>query len=174
MMRRYVHHFDRVILKHIAQIPSWMRPIMQFATLVGQPPFTVGVAAAIIGYGAARDNLNLIILGSIAIVTLLISSILKLLLRRARPVNEYVKSMLIRTFSFPSGHAAGSLVSFGLVAFILESTFPWGMLASVCIYTFCFLIGVSRIYLGAHYPSDVLGGWTVGGVGLAAILVVGV
>ncbi len=173
-MKRYVHHFDRVILKQIARFPAWVQPIMQFATLVGQPPFTVGVAAAIIGYGVARDNFNLVILGGIAIVTLLVSSILKLLLRRARPVNEYVKSMLIRTFSFPSGHAAGSLVSFGLVAYLLESTFSRGTPVSACIYAFCFLIGVSRIYLGAHYPSDIVGGWIVGGMGLAAILVVGV
>lgn len=173
-MRRHVHKFDSTVIHQVRKLPLWVRPMMQFATLIGQPPFTVGVAAAIIGYGFARDNTSLVILGSIAIITLLISSILKILLRRARPVNDYVKNMIIHTFSFPSGHAAGSLVSFGLVAFLLELQFSWGYIAGVLIYAFCFLIGISRIYLGAHYPSDVIGGWIVGGAGLMAIALVGI
>lgn len=144
---------------------------MLFMTLLGQPPITVGVAAGVAGFGLAGHNQGLVIAGTIAIITFGISSILKLFLRRARPQNDYVRSMLIQTFSFPSGHAAGSLVSFGMLAYILAVNWPdWVAILSSTTLAICFLIGVSRIYLGAHYPSDVIGGWIVGAAGLATIL----
>ncbi len=156
-------------------MPHWVRPIMLFMTLLGQPPITVGLAAGIIGYGIARSNEWLISAGIIAIVTFAISSVLKIFLRRARPDNDYVRSMLIQTFSFPSGHAAGSLASFGIATYAVAAY--WPSLAIIAIPTtliVCFLIGVSRIYLGAHYPSDVIGGWIVGVMGIFALSVIGI
>jgi undecaprenyl-diphosphatase len=170
-MRRYVHHFDRIIIDKIVALPAWIRPTMLFMTLLGQPPITVGLAAGVTGYGLARDNTVLVASGCIAIGTFAISSLLKLFLRRARPDNDYVRNMIIHTFSFPSGHAAGSLVSFGLVAYIISVAWPvWAAAAIIITAILCLLIGISRIYLGAHYPSDVIGGWIVGGLGLFIII----
>jgi undecaprenyl-diphosphatase len=170
-MRRYVRHFDRTIISAIIKLPDWIRPTMLFMTLLGQPPITVGVAAGVIGYGLARDNAMLVINGCIAIITFAASSLLKPFLRRARPDNDYVRNMIIQTFSFPSGHAAGSLVSFGLVACIVSWSWPtWTIPAIAVTGCVCSLIGVSRVYLGAHYPSDVIGGWIVGGLGLLVII----
>lgn len=173
-MKKYLHSFDRVIIRKILQLPNWVRPIMLFATLLGQPPITVGLAAGMFGFGIARDNHLLVYAGLAAIVTIAVCSALKLFLHRARPDNEYVRGMLIQTFSFPSGHASGSLASFGIAAYIIALYWPtFTFIAALSVVIICFVIGISRIYLGAHYPSDVVGGWVVGILGIASVVATG-
>lgn len=172
-MRDHIHRFDHTFTGLVLRLPTWLRLCMEFFTLIGQPPFTVGIAAAVLGYGAALGKDHYVIAGWIAIGTLIVSSLLKLILRRVRPRNDYVRHMLFRTYSFPSGHAAGALVSYGLAAFIIASKWPdlsitaWGIALIIS-----GIIGVSRVYLGAHYPSDVVGGWFIGAIGLALIVLV--
>jgi membrane-associated phospholipid phosphatase len=62
------------------------------------------------------------------------------------------------TFSFPSGHAMGSMA---LVAALIVLVWPtsWRWPAIILGGLFVFLVGLSRIYLGVHYPSDILAGW---------------
>lgn len=173
--RRSLHSFDRAIIRVVLKLPDWTRPFMLFMTLLGQPPITIGIAAGMLGFGIAKDNHWVIAAGGIAIATLGLCSLLKIFLRRARPDNDYVRSMLIQTFSFPSGHAAGSLASFGIATCAIIQYFPLFSSFAVFVASFlCFFIGISRIYLGAHYPSDVIGGWIVGSLGIVAVLFSGI
>jgi undecaprenyl-diphosphatase len=144
---------------------------MIFVTTLGQPLFTVGSSMLVIGIGIGKNQDELIIAGSIAIITLNIATLLKLALRRKRPVTDYSEQMFFDTFSFPSGHASGSLVSYGLLCHLLF--LPGSVLLSftgVILALLIVLIGVSRVYLGAHYASDIVGGWIIGAIGLATIL----
>jgi undecaprenyl-diphosphatase len=90
---------------------------------------------------------------------------LKLTIHRPRPV--YAAALLqTGTWSFPSGHAMGSLVGYGMLAYILMLAFkgkrPVQTLIAVLAGTLIFAIGLSRLYLGVHYFSDVLGGYAAG------------
>lgn len=171
-MKESLHSFDRAVSGWVLRLPRWSRLVMEFFTLIGQPPFTVGIAATVLGYGLALGKDNYVIAGWIAIGTLVFASLLKLVLRRVRPRNAYVRSMLFQTYSFPSGHAAGSLVSYGLAAFVITAKWPeFAVAAWIAAVFISLMIGLSRVYLGAHYASDVIGGWLVGAIGLAFIVV---
>jgi undecaprenyl-diphosphatase len=72
--------------------------------------------------------------------------------------------------SFPSGHSLGSLVTYGLVAYFIVQArhkHPLRWFAIPCAAILVLLIGLSRIYLNAHYPTDVMAGWVLGGCWLA-------
>src|SRR5439155_11355775 len=97
---------------------------------------------------------------------------LKNLFERERPL---FRDLLIveTTKSFPSGHSMGSFFGYGLIAYFLVLMLPrvWLRVCAVCGLALLVLaIGFSRIYLGAHYCSDVLGGFAVGGVWLATCI----
>jgi membrane-associated phospholipid phosphatase len=87
---------------------------------------------------------------------------LKLVFRKNRP-QLWQPIITEKSFSFPSGHALGSLVLYGLIAYLLGNKYPQ---AAKLIYAFTvFLIaaiGLSRLYLGVHWPTDILAGYAIG------------
>jgi undecaprenyl-diphosphatase len=102
------------------------------------------------------------LLASVAIVGF------KHLFQRARP--EGALALGVHTYSFPSGHATASAASLLTLAYVLarERLLPWAALPVAAVAVL--LIGASRVYLDAHWASDVLGGWAVGsGLALAGI-----
>lgn len=171
-MRPLLHKFDERVKKIVDRWPANARFVMQFATTVGQPVFTVGIAFFAIGLGWGGANSPLMYAGVVALVVLVLSTIIKLLLRRSRPLTEYVTKMWMKTYSLPSGHAVGAIASYGLVGYVVSQPLV-GLeaLASLLFFTLLIgMIGVSRIYLGAHYATDVVAGWLLGGVALVIII----
>jgi undecaprenyl-diphosphatase len=95
---------------------------------------------------------------------------LKLAFHRPRPVAYFGPTPT--TYSFPSGHAMGSFCFYGVLAAILaarakERRTKWCIWAGATL--LIGLIGFSRIYLGVHYPSDVIAGYCAGAVWVAAV-----
>lgn len=86
---------------------------------------------------------------------------LKLGFERARPASIYGG---VESFSFPSGHATSSMVTFGFLAFLLCVRQRWRLRIPVLVLasTLIAAIGVSRLYLGMHWLSDVLAGYALG------------
>lgn len=92
--------------------------------------------------------------------------ILKALVARARP-GGLLPAVVETSFSFPSGHATAALTLFGFMTYLLCKMFPARkallLAASVILIGG---VGFSRLYLGVHFPSDVLAGYLVGGLWL--------
>lgn len=100
-------------------------------------------------------------------------TLLKLTLGRSRPLDLY-HDAAIGQFSFPSGHATSSMVIYGFLAFLLarRQTPPVRIGISAVAVTLIVLIGLSRLYLGAHWLSDVLGGFSLGLAWIALLAMV--
>jgi membrane-associated phospholipid phosphatase len=99
---------------------------------------------------------------------------LKLAFHRPRPVAYFGPTPA--SYSFPSGHAMGSVCFYGVLAAILAAR-ARGKGAKGSIWTAAMLligmIGYSRIYLGVHYPSDVIAGYCAGAVWVGAVVFLG-
>lgn len=104
-----------------------------------------------------------VLLGFVLSMTAFINFMLKLLIQRPRP--QFHPLIIENGFSFPSGHAMDSFVFYMTLVYLLYHltkkkllTIIAGILASVLVLT----IGISRVYLGVHYPTDIIAGYTAG------------
>lgn len=97
-----------------------------------------------------------------------LNSFLKYVFHRTRP--EALRIVEAAGYSFPSGHAMVSLCFYGMLAFLIARNIRsrhgriWVAVSSILLIS---AIGISRIYLGVHYPSDVVAGYTAGATWLA-------
>ncbi len=101
-------------------------------------------------------------------------SIIKLLVHRARPAND-VAYYTENSFSFPSGHSSASVALYGYIAYyFIRKLLTQGKRSVVgCVAVIMILlIGLSRLYLGVHYFSDVVGGYIVGMIWLLIGIVI--
>lgn len=171
-MRPLLHKFDERVKAVVDRWPLGAKFVMQIATTIGQPIFTVGIALFAMGIGWGEMNLPLMYAGAIALGVLVLSTVIKLVLRRRRPLTEYVTKMWMKTYSLPSGHAVGAIASYGLVGYLVVRSLSGFEALAAALFFICLIgmIGISRIYLGAHYATDVVAGWLLGGVALAIII----
>jgi len=140
-------------LRHVTELGStWAVTIVAVVTLL------LGVVLRRPRTGAA---------GAVTIaLASLVNGFAKIAVARARPdlLEPIVEE---HGFSFPSGHAALSMVAYGVVAVLVaRSPLSVGWRRTICagLGLVIFLVGVSRVWLGVHYPTDVLAGWAAGGV----------
>ncbi|MCC9746533.1 phosphatase PAP2 family protein, partial [Streptococcus agalactiae] len=85
---------------------------------------------------------------------------LKLIFQRVRPTLTHL--VFAGGYSFPSGHSMGTFMIFGSIIILLQYYMPksiWKLLCQGTLGLLIFLIGLSRIYLGVHFPTDVLAGF---------------
>lgn len=136
------------------------------SSLVIVPAFAVAVALLIRNrrYGAA---LFLTVVGAGSLV---INGTMKVLFERPRPSLDYAR--VLPDYSFPSGHTMNALTFYVALALILWSVFGrrTGLLALAVATVLAIGVGISRIYLGYHYFTDVVGGIFAG---IAWLIVVG-
>jgi undecaprenyl-diphosphatase len=145
--------------------PTWLLPAARNLTALGSVPVLLLVVAAVAGFLAlARRwwHLALVLGASTGGVLLLV--ILKRVFDRPRPT-VVPPLMLENTPSFPSGHAMMSAVIYLTLGTLLAQLCPrWReriYVVSVAV-VLTVIVGLTRLYLGVHYPSDVLAGWSVG------------
>ena len=144
--------------------PPWFEEMMRDITALGSYAFIIIVVAAAVGYLLLIRKWALALLMLVAVVGgMLISNLLKSGFDRPRPELDHAARVF--SPSFPSGHAMLSAVTFlTLGALLTRVNVDWRakvyFLSIAVLLTI--IVGLSRIYLGVHYPSDVIAGWCVG------------
>ena len=145
--------------------PAWLPEAARDVTSLGSIVVLVIVTLAAVGYLFLAGKSAVAWLMLIAVVGgIALSDLLKFAFARARPD---VVTPLARVFttSFPSGHATLSAITYLTIGAILARSQPSSPISLYFMSLAVFLtvlVGVSRIYLGVHYPTDVLAGWCIG------------
>jgi undecaprenyl-diphosphatase len=104
----------------------------------------------------------------------LMNSLLKILIARPRPSDDLVQILAqFRHKSFPSGHVSFFIELFGFLFFltyVLLKPKPLRRVSFVVLGALISMVGVSRVYMGAHWPSDVAGAYLSGGMWLLLMI----
>jgi undecaprenyl-diphosphatase len=145
--------------------PVWLYEVMRDITSLGGATIVFLITSIAIGYFIMRKEYASVFLVLAAVIGGTILDLeLKLLFGRVRPM-VVPQLVIVKTFSFPSGHSLMSTVVYlslaALIAGIHQRKKDKIYILVVALFL-TFIIGISRVYLGVHYPTDVLAGWSLG------------
>jgi undecaprenyl-diphosphatase len=167
--------FDEAVRSSVHQYASpALTSVMQFASFLGSTVFLAifGFLIFIVFWLLKRHRA-----ATLFAITMLGASILLFALkngfRRARP-EPFFETVLPVSYSFPSGHSLLSFCFYGVLAAILTARIErrfFQVIIWICAFLLVAAIGFSRIYLGVHYPSDVLAGYTAALIWVVAVAI---
>lgn len=144
--------------------PAWLEEAVRDVTSLGS--FTVlgfVLLAAVVFLALSGKPRTAVFVGFSVVGGTILSTVLKDLFDRPRP--EMIDAARVFTASFPSGHATMSAVVYLTLGLLLAEATAARRLKAYFVGLGIFMavaIGVSRIYLGVHYPTDVIAGWALG------------
>lgn len=163
-------HKLKEIEQKITQMPKKYHNFGLYVTLFGGIQIIIAILSALfIIYLFSYEGIYFkVIITSVFIMAL--NTLLKFYFAKKRPKSEYAKRF--KTYSFPSGHSSGSMIVYLNLAYLLTEIGILNVFVNFLIsITTILMIGWSRIYLKAHYLTDVLAGYTVGLIGFLFSLV---
>src|SRR5215470_4326462 len=149
-VRDWVHQYSSPSMTSAAKIASWL----------GEYGVTIALVIALVVFVVLRWHRAAIWLTITQAGALVLDLSLKYAFHRQRPAPFF--GPLPHTYSFPSGHALFSFCFYGVLAGLLADrikSLPIRICIGVAAAILIAAIGLSRIYLGVHYPTDVLGGY---------------
>lgn len=164
---------EPTLMRYLAEMRADWPHLTQAAgllTRVGGAPVTlaVGGLAALVLLLNRAPGTALLLAATVLGERLLVDG-LKDWIGRPRPPLDHILS---QSLAFPSGHSANSMTAFLATALIVSPPNRRAMFAWVA-FVLSVMIGLTRIWLGVHWPSDVIGGWALGLLAVAAALAVG-
>ena len=145
------------IILYLQSLGDWLVDPMRFITLLGDEEFFVLLMPIL--YWSIDAVLGLRV-GILLMLSNGFVSIFQLAFHSPRPFfyTADVRALVEETsFGFPSGHAMNGITVWGLIALSLRRTWTW-----IALVILIFLIGLSRVVLGVHFPVDVVAGWLFG------------
>lgn len=145
--------------------PAWLQIALLDLTAIGGPTVITLVVAAVVGFLCLQTRYRTaLVVAAAAVSGEVVNQLLKQLFLRPRPdVVPHLRD--VSTASFPSGHAMESAIVYLTLGVMLMRVAERRITKIYCLgiaVLVTLLVGISRIYLGVHYPTDVLGGWMLG------------
>lgn len=167
VVKGQTQQFDTAILRWMGSIGApWLDAAALEVTALGARVVVyMVVLVASVFMWQSRHHYSAALLWVSVIGSGLINSVLKLTFNRPRPDVFPWRTQHVGLASFPSGHAMTSIVVYGTLAFLVARLAPtrWlRRLVWIVAILVIVLVGLSRLYLGVHYPSDVLAGFLIG------------
>jgi undecaprenyl-diphosphatase len=165
--------FDQQILLALREVHKPILDVVMLGfTYMGEPVTLLalcsGLAIWFVNLGERSPAITLVVaaLGATGL-----DEWLKHLFGRARPM-LWERIVDVGQYSFPSGHAMISMVSLGMMGYLLTTKFPQWRIRVIGLTVFLIIgIGLSRLYLGVHWPSDIIAGYAAGMVWLLTCIV---
>jgi undecaprenyl-diphosphatase len=165
LLEQEIYTFDHMIIAWIHSLRPDLTPLMLFFTFFGSKDALVWFlflsAGVFIWKKRYWETLFLVIgigLGGF------FNLVLKWIFRRERP--SFSRLIEETGYSFPSGHSMGAFIFYGMLCMVLLHFLHTNKAKIILTSSTLFLIGMvglSRVYLGVHYPSDVIAGFAAGG-----------
>lgn len=138
-----------------------LQQFMYIITLGGYwPAYVILLAVLALILIPKKELKTWVILAATAAATFSANELMKVIFQRERPMEFF--QMEQGGLSYPSGHAMVSVAFYLLAALMLAKAFPKLKWAAVILGVVSFLPGLSRLFMGVHYPSDIIMGWLLG------------
>jgi undecaprenyl-diphosphatase len=174
VLRKHTDRFDDAVRSVIHDFASpVLTDVMRFVTNLGDWQVVMTATLCLLAYlWYRRDNTHILVALVAMMGAGILDASLKLAFHRARPDPFFTARPT--TYSFPSGHALISLCFYGLLAGTLthDMQSKWQrVLAWIAAVLLIALIGLSRVYLGVHWPSDVIAGYATALIWMGAVRV---
>lgn len=143
--------------------------IFKAISFICSPKFMIGLNVLLFIFIIVKKKYKLLIIVLSSISSVIINNLVKIIVRRERP--DYLRMVMEKSYSFPSGHAMISVLFFGSIIYLVNKyNLKYKKLITFSLSTFVLLVGISRIYLGVHYLTDVVGGYLLGFIVLFLII----
>ncbi|MFC6323077.1 phosphatase PAP2 family protein [Companilactobacillus baiquanensis] len=153
--------FDNFFISEIYHHSTWSLNLFRGITFLGNTNQTIAIVVAfsiILLWKRYYYAMFFLIINKILVTS--INTTIKYLVERERPSHHHF--VYAGGFSYPSGHSASAFalyISLLIIAWFVFKNIKLRVLIGITCLSFVLLIGYSRIFLGVHYPSDVLGGY---------------
>jgi undecaprenyl-diphosphatase len=138
-----------------------MIAVARLFTFLGEPAVLIGfgIAAACTLWSRQQQQYAAAVL-AVMLIGRGLAQVQKYAIMRFRPEDE-IHLVTVSTPSYPSGHATSSMIVYLTLALVFAShRWKWPAVVGAIVLSFC--VGVSRVMLGVHWPTDVIGGWAFG------------
>jgi membrane-associated phospholipid phosphatase len=164
VVRNQAGPLDLAVIHAIRRLDSPVCDVlMRGVTVLGDPPALLLVVVLVGGWALRRRRRSVAgVLILAAVLAQGLNHLFKIALRRRRP-QLFVEIVAPMTFSFPSGHAMLSAAIYGMAALVVARLAP-ALRKPLAVFTplLVLVVGSSRVYLGVHWPTDVLAGFAGG------------
>lgn len=154
--------YDDIIYDVIISLKSEvLTKILIFLTNLSSTKFIIGANILLVIFIIIGKKTKLLLITISSITSGIVNTLLKNIISRPRP--DILPMVIEDTFSYPSGHSMIAILFYGMTLYlVLKHKIKGYRIISVILGIYILCVGISRIYLGVHFPSDVIGGYLLG------------